>query len=95
MDTIRVGMKKEEDIVWAQRASDEARERKLKLVHHAEWHTLFATFDESIRTLKSINRPNFGLMHDECQWMVNTAEYRADQMIEKMKRISPWIGMCT
>jgi len=90
-EMIRVGMKKEEDIPWAQRASDEARERKLKLVHHAEWHTLFATFEESMRTLKAINRQNFGFVHDECQWMVNTPDYRPEQMAEKMKRISPWI----
>jgi sugar phosphate isomerase/epimerase len=90
-EMIRVGMKKDEDIVWAQRASDEARERKLKLVHHAEWHTLFATFEESMRTLKAVNRPNFGFVHDECQWMVNTPDYRPDLMLEKMKKISPWM----
>ncbi len=90
-EMIRVGMKKDEDIVWAQRASDQARERKLKLVHHAEWHTLFATFEESMRTLKAVNRPNFGFVHDECQWMVNTSDYRPDQMAEKMKKISPWM----
>lgn len=90
-EMIRVGMKKNEDIPWAQRASDEARERKLRLVHHAEWHTLFATFEESMRTLKTVNRPNFGFVHDECQWMVNTPDYRPEQMTEKMKKISPWI----
>jgi sugar phosphate isomerase/epimerase len=90
-EMIRVGMKKDEDIVWAQRASDQARERRIKLVHHAEWHTLFATFEESMRTLKAVNRPNFGFVHDECQWMVNTSDYRPDQMAEKMKKISPWM----
>jgi sugar phosphate isomerase/epimerase len=90
-DMIRVGMKKDEDIVWAQRASDEARERKLRLIHHAEWQTMFATFEESMRTLKAVNRPNFGFLHDECQWMVNTPDYRPEQMGEKMKRISPWM----
>lgn len=90
-EMIRVGMKKDEDVVWAQRAADEARERKLKLVHHAEWQTLFATFEESMRTLKAVNRPNFGFVHDECQWMVNTPYYRPEQMGEKMKKISPWM----
>src|SRR5262249_37614094 len=44
-DMIRVGMKKDEDIPWAQRAADEAKERKLRLVHHGELHTMFATFE--------------------------------------------------
>ena len=90
-DMIRVGMKKDDDIPWAQRAADEARERKIRLVHHAEFRTLFATFDESMRTLKAVNRRNFGFVHDECQWMVNTKNYRTDQIVERTKAISPWL----
>jgi len=84
-------MKKGEDIVWAQRAADEARERKLRLVHHAEANTLFATFDLAIGTLKKVNRRNLGYLHDECQWMVNTKDYRPDRIVANMKAISPWL----
>jgi len=90
-DMVRVGVKKEEDIPFAQRAADEARERKIRLVHHAEYRTMFATFEETMSTLKAINRKNFGFVHDECQWMVNTKDYRADQMGDKMKAIRPWL----
>ena len=55
-DQVRIGMKKEDDIVWAQRAADEAKERKIRLVHHAESNTLFATFDITVQTLKKVNR---------------------------------------
>jgi sugar phosphate isomerase/epimerase len=90
-DQVRVAMKTDEDIVWAQRASDEARERKLRLVHHAEANTLFATFDVSLRTLKQVNRRNFGYLHDECQWMVNTKDYRPAQIVSNIKAVSPWL----
>ena len=90
-DQVRIGMKKDEDIVWAQRAADEARERKLRLVHHAEANTLFATFDLAISTLKRVNRKNLGYLHDECQWMVNTRDYRPDRVVSNMKAIAPWL----
>jgi len=90
-DMIRVGMKKDEDIVWAQRAADEAKERKIRLVHHGELRTMFATFDESMRTLKAVKRSNFGYVHDEAQWMVNTKGYRADQMGQRIRAIAPWL----
>ena len=90
-DMIRVGMKKDDDIVWAQRAADEAKERKVRLVHHGELHTMFATFDESMRTLKAVKRSNFGYVHDEAQWMVNTRGYRADQIGQRIRAIAPWL----
>lgn len=88
---IRIGMKKEEDIPWARRASDEARERKIQLVHHNELNTLFATVEDSIKTLKAVSRRNFGYIHDECQLMVNTKGYRPEEMGERIKRLSPWL----
>ena len=90
-EQVRIGMKKDDDIVWAQRAADEARERKLRLIHHAEANTLFATFDVAINTLKRVNRRNLGYLHDECQWMVNTKDYRADRIVSNMKAIAPWL----
>ena len=90
-DQVRVAMKKDEDVVWAQRAADEARERKIRLVHHAEANTLFATFDVAFRTLKQVNRKNFGYLHDECQWMVNTSDYRPDRIVANIKAVAPWL----
>ena len=51
-DMIRVGMKSEADIPWAQRAADEAAERKLRLTHHDEANTMFETFPIALKTLK-------------------------------------------
>ena len=41
-------MKKAEDIVWAQRASDEARERNIRLAHQSHTGSLFETVSGSI-----------------------------------------------
>ena len=80
-----------EDIIWAQRAADEAKERRIRLVHHAESNTLFATFDITMQTLKKVNRKNLGFLYDECQWMVNTKDYRPDLMVSNIKAVSPWL----
>jgi sugar phosphate isomerase/epimerase len=90
-DLIRVGMKKDEDIPWAQKAADEAKERKLKLVHHAEARTMFENFTLSMSTLKAINRENFGLQYDEAQWMCNTPNYNPKDTVSNIKAIGPWI----
>ena len=39
-DLIRIAMKKEDDIAWAQRASDEARERHIRLAHQSHQSTV-------------------------------------------------------
>lgn len=57
----------------------------------AEANTPFATFDVAIRTLKKVNRRNFGYLHDECQWMVNTANNRPDQIVANIKAVGPWL----
>jgi len=90
-DMIRVGMKNEGDIPWAQRAADEAAERKIRLTHHDEAMTMFATFPIALKTLKAINRPNFGMIYDEAQWLANTPDYQESRVVPQIKEIGPWI----
>jgi sugar phosphate isomerase/epimerase len=90
-DMIRVGMKSEADIPWAQRAADEAAERKIRLTHHDEAHTMFETFSIALKTLKAINRPNFGMIYDEAQWIANTPDYQESKVVPQIKEIAPWI----
>ena len=42
---LRVALKQEEDIAWAQRAADQAAERNLKLAHQCHTLSLFETVD--------------------------------------------------
>ena len=86
-DLIRIGMKKDEDIAPAQRACDEARERKIRLAHESHQGTLFETVAGSFDVLKRVNRPNFGLIYEAGNWMVTGQDY-GPATIRKLK---PWI----
>jgi sugar phosphate isomerase/epimerase len=72
---IRVCMKKDEDIPWARRAADEARERQIRLVHQSHCASLFETVEGSLRVLKSVNRPNFGLIYEPANWFIAGEPY--------------------
>ena len=63
-DLIRVGLKREEDVRWAQRAADEADERGVRLAHQCHTQSLFERVDESIRVLRSVARHNFGITYE-------------------------------
>jgi sugar phosphate isomerase/epimerase len=86
-DLIRIGMKKEEDIAAAQRASDQARERKIRLGHESHQGTLFETIAGSLDILKRVNRPNFGLIYEAGNWMVAGQDYG----LETIRKFRPWI----
>jgi sugar phosphate isomerase/epimerase len=84
---IRCQIKKPEQLGWAQRACDEARERGLSIVHLAHPATLFSKVDDAIDCLKKINRPNFGLTYEPVNWMDDPKGYGPDVI----KSVAPWI----
>jgi sugar phosphate isomerase/epimerase len=84
---IRVCMKKKEDVVWAQRAADEAKERKIRLAHQSHCASLFETVDGSVETLKAISRPNFGLIYEPANWMISGQDYGK----AAIRKVKPWI----
>ncbi|MCZ6680740.1 MAG: sugar phosphate isomerase/epimerase, partial [Candidatus Poribacteria bacterium] len=86
-DLLRIAMKKEEDIVWAQRASDEARERHLRLAHQSHTRSLFETVDGSIDVLKRVGRPNFGIIYEPANLDLCGQDYG----VETLKRFSPYL----
>jgi sugar phosphate isomerase/epimerase len=86
-DLMRIGMKKEDDIVWAQRACDEARERNIRLAHQSHQMTLFETVDGSVNTLKRVNRPNFGIIYEAGNWMACGQDYGP----KTIARVKPWL----
>lgn len=63
-DLLRICMKKEEDISWAQRASDEAAERGMRLAHQCHVASLFETIEGSVDVVCRVNRPNFGIIYE-------------------------------
>lgn len=83
---IRVALKTEEDIPWAQRAADEAAERGFKLVHQCHTQSLFETVEGIERTLRRIDRPNFGLVYEPANLELCGQDYRH----ETIRRLAPW-----
>ena len=63
-DLLRVCMKRDEDIAWAQRASDEAADRGMRLAHQCHVASLFETIEGSVDVLERVNRPNFGIIYE-------------------------------
>ncbi len=86
-DLIRIGMKKHEDIAWAQRASDEAAERNIQLAHQSHTRSLFETVEESVLVLKKVGRPNFGIIYEPANLDLCGQDYGP----ETIRRFAPWL----
>jgi sugar phosphate isomerase/epimerase len=74
-ELIRVCMKKDEDIGWAQKAADEAKERGIRLAHQAHDASMFETVVGSLEVLKKVGRENFGLIYEPANWMIADEDY--------------------
>lgn len=84
---IRICMKKDEDIPWAQRASDQARERRIRLAHQSHCSSPFETVDGSLRVLRAVNRPNFGIIYEPANWMISGQDYGRNTI----RKLQPWL----
>lgn len=81
---IRVCMKTEADISWAQRASDEAEERGIRLAHQSHLNSLFETVAGSLDVLQAVGRSNFGIIYEPANWMIAGEDY-ARNAIERLR----------
>lgn len=86
-DLLRVCMKKEEDIEWAQRACDEAGERGVRLAHQAHDASIFETVEGSVDVLGKIDRENFGIIYEPANWMIADEPYGR----EAIDKVRPWL----
>ena len=77
-DLIRVALRKEEDIAFAQRAADAARERGIRLAHQCHNRSLFERIDETLDVLRRIGRANFGLTYEPANLECCGEPYGAD-----------------
>jgi sugar phosphate isomerase/epimerase len=84
---IRVCMKKDEDIAFARRAADEARERKIRLAHQSHCASLFETVEGSLRVLREVDRPNFGIIYEPANWLISAQNYGRDTI----RKLQPWL----
>ena len=84
---IRVCMKKDEDIPFAQTSADEAAERNIRLAHQSHCASLFETVDGSMRVLEAIDRPNFGIIYEPANWFIAGEDYG----IASIRRLEPYL----
>ena len=86
-DIVRVALRKDEDIAWAQRAADAARERGIRLAHQCHTRSLFEKSDEILDVLRRIGRPNFGLTYEAANLEACGQDYGA----AAIRRFAPHI----
>jgi len=84
---IRVALKQESDIEFARRAADEAAEQDVQLVHQCHTLSLFETVESIEKTLRAIDRPNFGLVYEPANLEICRQDYGG----ETIKRLAKWI----
>ncbi|NKB68757.1 MAG: TIM barrel protein [Candidatus Latescibacteria bacterium] len=86
-DLLRICMKKEEDITWAQRAADEAAERGLRLAHQCHNASLFEQVEPSVEVLQRIGRNNFGIIYEPANLELCGEEYGRSAI----ERLAPYM----
>lgn len=84
-DLIRVCMKRDEDIGWAQRACDEAKEREIRISHQCHHASLFETVEASLSVIHRVNRVNFGVTYEPANLEACGEEYRESAI----RRLAP------
>ena len=84
-DLLRICMKTEADIPFAQKASDEAGERNIRLAHQSHTQSLFETVEGSLNILQKVNRSNFGIIYEPA----NLALCNQDYGPETLKAFEP------
>lgn len=84
-DLMRIAMKTEEDIRWAQHAADEAGERGIRLAHQCHTASLFERVEDSMEVLTRVGRPNFGIIYEPANLDLCGQDYGA----ETIKRLQP------
>ena len=86
-DLIRISLKKDEDVEWARRAADEARERGVRLAQQCHVASLFETVDETLDVLRRIGRANFGVTYEPA----NLEACGQDYGPETIRRLFPHV----
>ena len=84
---VRIMIKNNEDIVYAQKALDEAFERGIILTQQTHWGTLAETVDDTLFLIKKINRDNFAITFEPANLMACGSKYNVDSL----KTLLPYV----
>ena len=86
-DLIRICMKSEDDIPFAQRSADEAQERKIRLAHQSHTQSIFETVAGSLEILHRVGRANFGLIYEPA----NLAQCGQSYGVDTLQALHPYL----
>lgn len=84
---VRVALKRDDQVEAARAAADRAAADGITLVHQCHTQSLFETVEGIERTLRRIDRPNFGLIYEPANLELCGQEYGR----EVIERLAPWI----
>ncbi len=84
---VRVCMKRDEDIDAARVASDQARERAIRVAHQCHHGSLFETVPQILDTVERVGRSNFGVIYEPANLMLCGEAYGR----ETLERLAPHI----
>ena len=84
---IRIMIKNSDDIFYARKALDEAKERNLKLLQQTHWGTLAETLDETVALIKTINRKNFGITFEPANLMACGSDFNKNALNQLLPHI--------
>ncbi len=83
-DLIRICLKRREDIPFARTAAMSAEKRGIRLAHQCHTSSLFEEVEPMLRVVAEIGRPNFGLIYEPANLLVNGQSYGLDTL-EKLR----------
>lgn len=81
---IRVCMKRPEDIPAAKSAAQQASQRGIRLAHQCHTTSLFEEVEPMLGVLQQIGEPNFGLIYEPANLLLNGQSYGLDTL-ERLK----------
>ena len=84
---VRIMIKSNEDIIYAQKALDEASERGIILTQQTHWGTLAETVEDTLFLIKKINRDNFAITFEPANLMACGSKYNVDSL----KTLLPYV----
>ena len=84
---IRIMIKNSDDIFYARKALDEAKERNLKLLQQTHWGTLAETLDETVTLIKTINRKNFGITFEPANLMACGSDFNKNALNQLLPHV--------
>jgi len=86
-DLIRICLKTDDDIVWAQRAADAAAAKNIRLAHQCHTTTLFEQVDRSLEVLQQIDRANVGVIYEPANLLLCGEPYG----LSTLKKLAPYL----